>query len=87
MKAYLKHFYPNHKIQNIDIAHLRKIAYAIGIGTRYGKRELIDMIYSMQDDSNPIIGVDCDGNYGIFEDVKLMKYIVRACESTKKGTD
>jgi len=76
-KANLREKYPNKKIKNIDIAHLRKIGYAIGLGSTLTKREFIDKIISMQDDTNPIIGIDADGNYGLFRDVELLKYIIK----------
>ena len=76
-KAYLKEKYPNKKIKNIDIVHLRKIGYAIGLGSTWTKREFIDQIISIQDDTNPIIGIDADGNYGLFRDVELLKYIIK----------
>lgn len=74
-KAYLNRMYPNNKIQGIDIAHLRKVGYLVGLGSTKTKKEFIDSIISMQNTNNPIIGIDYKGNYMFNKDVKLIDYL------------
>ena len=75
-KKYLNEQYPNNKIQSIDIQHLRKIGYAIGMGSTESKKEYIDRIIKMQAKENPIIKCGENGIYYINIRCILIGYII-----------
>lgn len=76
-REYLNAQYPNRLIQKIDIEHLRKIGYAIGIGSTYTKKEFIDRMIERQiGRNNPIIIRNSDGEYLLNREVDLLDYIV-----------
>jgi hypothetical protein len=74
-KAYLNKNYPNKLIQNIDIEHLRKIGYAIGLGSTDTKKEFIDRIIQKQSSGNPIIVRNSNGEFLLNREVDLLYYI------------
>lgn len=73
----LNKVYPNSKIQGINIEHLRKIGYAIGLGSTDTKKEFIDKIMFKQHKNNPIIIKDENGNFSLNKDVNLLYYILK----------
>lgn len=76
-RRYLSDKYPNRLIQKINIEHLRRIGYAIGIGTTHGKKEFIDQMIQMQvGRNNPIIIRNGDGEYLLHREVDLLDYII-----------
>lgn len=74
-KQYLNKVYPKNKIQNIHIVQLRKIGYAVGLGSTLSKKDFIDRLITMQNEDNPIIIEDDERKYIINHDVKLLEYI------------
>lgn len=77
-RKYLNDKYPNNLIQKLDIESLRKIGYAIGIGSTDTKKVLIDRIMQKQSELNPIIKKDkhINGEFYFNYNVRLMEYIV-----------
>jgi hypothetical protein len=74
-REYLNQQYPNKSIQEISIEDLKKIGYAIGIGSTLTKKEFIDKIIEKQDYDNPIIQKRSNGELVLNDNVKLMSYI------------
>jgi uncharacterized protein YjdB len=76
-KKYLNEQYPNSAIKGINIEDLKKIGYAIGIGSNHTKKEFIDKIIMMQEYDNPIIQKNNGDELLLNDNVKLMAYIRR----------
>lgn len=74
-KAYLNEMFPTSSIKGIDTDHLKKLGYALGIGSNETKRELLDRMVERQDMNNPIILLGADDNYYINKDLKIMGYM------------
>jgi hypothetical protein len=68
--------YPNKLIQKIDVEHLRKIGYAIGIGSTDTKREFIDKIIQTQVNYNAIIIKNDNGEFILNREADLLYYII-----------
>lgn len=73
--------FPVKTIKNIDMNHIRKVGYAVGIGSVGNKRDMIESLISLQNKpqhrGNPIICVDYNGVYYLNSTVNLMQYIMK----------